>query len=131
MDYKNLRLTWRHLGLWLGLAMASAVIAVLACLRYNKVAGMDKTPPHIAAIATSVFAGPLVGPVANPDGGGHGGTIGITALLACSVFGALAPFVFVKRPVSRLAFGFAWAGFILVSVVWFLSALVSLGMYLS
>jgi hypothetical protein len=131
MDYKNLRLTFLHLGLWLGLAMASAVIAVLACLRYNEVAGMDKTLPHIAAIATAVLAGPLVGPVANPDGGGHVRAIGLTAVMACSVLGSLAPFVFVKRPVSKLAFGFAWAGFILVSVVWFLSALVSMGMYLS
>jgi len=128
---KTLRLTWWHLGLWLSLALVAGGIAVRACLRYNEVAGTDKSPVHIAVIAAAVLAGPLVGSVANPDGGGHGGTILITALLAAGVFGALAPFTFVKRPVSRLAFGFARAGFVLVSVVWFLAALISLGIYLS
>lgn len=40
---ENLALTWWHLGLWLGLAVVARGIPLQACLRYNDVAGTDKS----------------------------------------------------------------------------------------
>ena len=132
---KILRLTWWHFGLWLGLAMVAGGISLRACLRYNEVAGTDKSPAHIAAITVGVVAGPLVGPVANPS---HSNplrvppaVIAATVLLLGAQVLALAPFVLVKRAVSTAVFATAWAGFITVTCLWFGAALVSLGTYLS
>lgn len=132
---KTLRLTWWHLGLWLALAVVAGVISLRACLRYNDVAGTDKSSAHIAVIAAAVLAGPLVGPVANPH---HSNPfhiplklVVITLALAGVQGLALAPFLVVKRAVSTALFGAAWAGFIAASVLWFGAAMVSLGFYLS
>jgi hypothetical protein len=131
----TLRLTWWHLGLWLGLAMVAGGISLRACLRYNEVAGTDKSPAHIAAITVGVLAGPLVGPVANPS---HSNplrvpptVIAATVLLLGAQGLALAPFVLVKRAVSTAVCAAAWTGFITVTCLWFGAALVSLGIYLS
>jgi len=132
---KTLRLTWVHLGLWLGLALVAGGISLRACLRYNEVAGTDKSPAHIAAITFGVLAGPLVGPVANPH---HSNPFQVpptvvvaTVLLLGAQVLALAPFVRVKRAVSTAVFAAAWAGFITVTGLWFGAALVSLGIFLS
>lgn len=132
---KTLRLTWWHLGLWLALAAVAGVISLRACLRYNEVAGTDKSPADIAAITVGVLAGPLVGPVANPH---HANpflvpptVVVATGLLLGAQVLALAPFVLVKRTVSPAVFAAAWAGFIVVAGLWFGAALVSLGIYLS
>lgn len=128
---KTLRLSFWHLGLWLGLAACAAGVAVSACLRYNEVAGTDKTPAHIACIAVAVMAGPMVGPVANPGSTGfRPQTLGLTAGLASVLLVSLSPFVLRKAPVSKPIFAVAWAGFLLASVIWFFGALVSLGVYL-
>jgi len=129
---KTLRLSLWHLGLWLGLAACAAAMSVSVCLRYNQVAGTDKTPGHIARIAVAVMAGPMVGPVANPGSTGfRRQTVGLTVGLASVLLVSLSPFVLRKAPVSKPVFAVAWAGFLLASVVWFLGAIVSLGVYLS
>ena len=132
---KTLRLTWRHLGLWLGLAVVAGGISLRACLRYNEVAGTDKSLAHIAAITVGVLAGPLVGPVANPSQSNplrvSPSVVTATVLLLGAQVLALAPFVLVKRAVSSAVFAAAWAGFIVVAGLWFGTALVSLGIYLS
>ena len=132
---KFLRLTWWHLGLWLGLAVVAGGISLRACLRYNEVAGTDKSPAHIAAITVGVLAGPLVGPVANPHSGSFfkapptviAATLGLLGVQLL----ALAPFLFVKRAVSTAVFAAAWTGFIAAAGLWFGAALVSLGVHLS
>ncbi len=131
---QTLRLTWWHLGLWLGLAVVAGGLSLQACLRYNDVAGTDKTPAHIAVIAAAVLAGPLVGPVANPDASPFklppkviAATLGLLVVQGL----ALLPFLVVKRAVSTPAFVVAWAGFILAAGIWFGAALVSLGIFLS
>lgn len=131
---KTLRLTWVHLGLWLSLAAVAGVISLRTCLRYNEVAGTDKSPAHIAAITVGVLAGPLVGPVANPHPSNPlrvpPTIIAATGLLLGTQLLALAPFVLVKRAVSTAVFAAAWAGFIVVACLWFGAALVSLGFHL-
>lgn len=132
---KTLRLTWWHLGLWLGLAVVAGVISLQACLRYNELAGTDKSPAHIVAITVAVLAGPLVGPVANP----HPAelfkippTVLVATLVLLIVQGmALTPFVVVKRSVPTALFVAAWVAFITASSIWFGAALVSLGYFLS
>jgi hypothetical protein len=132
---KTLRLTWVHLGLWLGWAVVAGGISLWACLRYNELAGTDKSPAHIAAITVGVVAGPLVGPVANPHPSNPlrvpPTVIAATALLLGAQVLALAPFFLVKRTVSPAVLAAAWAGFIVVAGLWFGAALVSLGIYLS
>lgn len=129
---KTLRLTWWHLGVWFVFALLAGGVAVQACLGYNKEAGTDKTPGHIAVIAAAVVAGPLVGPVANPAATGiRASTWRLTALLGVGMLGVLVPFMVLKRPVSMLAFGVAWSAFVVASAAWFLGALVSLGVHLS
>lgn len=132
---KTLRLTWWHLGLWLALAVVAGVISLQACLRYNEVAGTDKSPAHIVAITVAVLAGPLVGPVANPH---HSAPfkvppiVLVATLVLLAVQGlALAPFLVVKRAVSTKLLVAAWAGFIVAASAWFGAALVSLGFFLS
>ncbi len=130
-----LRLTWWHLGLWLGLAVVAGGISLWACLRYNEVAGTDKSPAHIAAITVGVVAGPLVGPVANPHPSNPfkiPPTVIAAALgLLAIQFLALAPFLLVKRAVSTTVLAVTWLGFIAAAGAWFGAALVSLGFYLS
>lgn len=132
---KTLRLSWWHLGLWVAPAAVAGVISLRACLRYNEVAGTDKSPTHIAVITVAVLAGPLVGPVANPH---HSSPFKIppTVIAATLVFLAvqclaLAPFVLVKRTVSATVLAAAWLGFIAAAGAWFGAALVSLGFYLN
>lgn len=132
---KTLRLTGWHLGLWLGLAVVAGSISLRACLRYNDVAGTDKSPAHIAVITAAVLAGPLVGPVANPNAASPfklpptviAATLGLLGVQGL----ALLPFLLVKRTVSTAAFAAAWAGFIVAAGGWFCAALVSLGHFLS
>jgi len=132
--HKTLRLTRWHLGLWLGLAALAGGLSLWACLRYNEVAGTDKSPVHIATITVAVLAGPLVGPVANPHHANPfkipSSVITATLLLLGLQFLALAPFLFVKRAVSWVAFAAAWAGFIVAACAWFGAALISLGFHL-
>jgi hypothetical protein len=135
MNGKTLRLTPWHLGLWLGLALVAGGLSLRACLRYNEVAGTDKTPAHIATITVAVLAGPLVGPVANP----HPShpfqlppALVVTTLGLLAVQGlALLPFLVVKRAVPTALFGAAWIGFLAAAGLWFSAALVSLGIYLN
>ncbi len=127
---KTLHLSLWHLGIWLGLAACAA--AILVSLRYNEVAGTDKTPGHIARIAAALMAGPMIGPVANPDSMGfRSQTVGLTMVLGGVLLLSLSPFVLRKAPVSKPVFAVVWAGFVLTSVVWFLGEIVSLGVYLS
>lgn len=135
MNGKTLRLTWWHLGLWLGLAVVAGGLSLQACLRYNEVAGTDKTPAHIATITVAVLAGPLVGPVANPHPSNPFQIplklIVATLVLAGAQGLALLPFLVVKRPVPTALFGAAWVGFLAAAGLWFSAALVSLGIYLN
>lgn len=132
---KTLRLTWWHLGLWLALAVVAGGISLRACLRYNEVAGTDKSPAHIGAITVAVLAGPLVGPVANPH---HSAPFKVSPTVLVATLGllagqglALVPFLVVKRAVSTALFAAAWTAFIAAAGLWFGAALVSLGVHLS
>ncbi len=127
-----MKLTRWHLVVWFSLAAIAASVAVWACIRYNEVAGTDKTPDHIALIAAGVITGPMVGPIANPAATSERPvTMSITAVLCGGLLLSILPFRFVKRPVSRTIRALSWTGFVVMSAVWFLAALVSLGVYLS
>lgn len=129
---KRLRLTYWHLGIWLLLAALAGGAAVRTCLVYNSIAGTDKTPGHIALIAAAMMGGPMVGPIANPAATGiRSFTFGLTLALFCGILLTLSPFVFVKRHVSTAVWTAAWSGFLVATCLWYLAALLSLGIHLS
>jgi hypothetical protein len=118
------------------LSVGGGGLSLRACLRYNDVAGPDKSPAHIAAITVAVLAW-----AAGQPGGEPGcltvqaappkvilATLGVQGL---ALLPALLPFLIVKRAVSTTAFVAAWAGFISAAGIWFGAALVSLGIFLS
>lgn len=128
----RLKLTTWHLLIWLCFAVMASALAVSTCLRYNKVAGTDKTPGQIAAIAAGVLAGPMVGQVANPAATGErAATLKITLVLFGGLLASLLPFCVLKRDVPKIIGTAAWCGFVLMSGLWFFGALVSLGLHLS
>lgn len=129
---KTLSLTGSHLKLWVAVAALAVAVAVSACLSYNQIAGTDKTPLHIAAVAVAMSLGPMVGPVAN--GGLSGGWVGMvpwTAALLVGVTASLAPFAFAGRPVRPTAYWLAWAGYLMMTLLWFASAVLALAFALS
>lgn len=130
--HDRMRFTRYHLLLWGVLWILSGLIAIRVCITYNEIAGTDKTPQHIAAIAIGTVFGPMVGPFANS--GNIGAPISVLvwtgALIATLVASAL-PFVWPQRPVARWIHGVAWCGFFVASAVWFGAAIFSLGYYLS
>lgn len=129
----TIKLSSWHIGLWIVLTVVAAGLAQYSCIRYNDFAGTDKTPGHVAIISVAVLSGPVVGPIANPYAGSDftKSAVKWTLLLLCGVLVSLCPFVFIKRPVSMVVSGLSWAGFVAMSVVWFVAAIVSLGIALS
>jgi hypothetical protein len=128
---RNLKLSVWHLAIWLALAMVTAALAVQVCLRYNTAAGTDLTRAHIVWIGISVLFGPLVGPMANPQAGETVRAAGWTAAFAALVFASLSPFILRRRPVTTGIAVLCWLGFFGAACLWFASALVSLGFFLS
>lgn len=129
--WTTLKLSIYHLVIWGLVGGTAAAFALRGCLSYNEFAGTDKTPFHILQICSSVFAGPLIGPIANPGGGAVSGTVNWTLALLVLVLVGLSPFLVVRRPVSWQLAALAWIGFLAVSVVWFMGAMISLAFYLS
>ncbi len=128
----SLRLTRWHLIVWLTLAIVAATIAVRACFVYNHLAGTDKSPRHIAVIASAVLVGPMIGSVANPGTlYGPSWLIACTAALLAGLALSICPFLFVKRQVTPLACWFAWCGYMSMALLWFSSSILSLGYFLS
>ncbi|MCD6052041.1 MAG: hypothetical protein K0Q55_3459 [Verrucomicrobia bacterium] len=128
---KTLHLTRWHLVIWLSLALLAAAGAVSSCLSYNQVAGTDKTPGHIARIATAVVIGPMAGPVANPAATDlRIFTRILTMILLGIMLLSTLPFILMKKPVTKGYFILAWGSFVVTSAAWFFSALVSIGMHL-
>lgn len=128
--WKTLTLSIYHLVIWTLIGTATAAMTFWVCLEYNKIAGTDKTPFHIAQICVSVFAGPLVGPIANPGGGRNSEVVQATAVLLGLILISLGPFLFVRRPVSWYLATAAWLVFTSVCVVWFMGSMISLAFYL-
>jgi hypothetical protein len=130
---RSIRLSRWHLIVWMTFWAIAAAIAERGCNTYNSLAGTAKTPQHIAAIAVGVITGPMVGPFAN-SGAFSGGPSGVkiySVLLLLGLFASLSPFMFIKRRVSRLVHFLAWCGYLTACVVWFGSAILSLGHFLS
>lgn len=128
---RTLKLSVCHLAIWLVLALAAGAVAVQVCLRYNTAAGTDLTCSHILWIGISVLFGPMVGPMANPQAGETMRAAQWTVALVALVLGSLSPFTFLKRPVTTGVAVLCWIGFICAACLWFASALVSLGFFLS
>ncbi len=128
----TLRLSVWHVVIWCALALLMAATAVYACQEYNVIAGTDKTPAHIARIALAVVTGPWVGPVANPGANDVNEALWIaTVVLIGLQLLSLVPFVVLRRPVSTLTAASAWLCFFGATVLWFVSAGLSLGHHLS
>ena len=125
-----LRLSVRHVLLWLILAVIAGFIAAWACIDYNKYAGTDLESGHIALISVSVLTGPMVGPVANPAAGDDFAIV-LTAIVSPAMILSICPFVFIRRPVRLSTAALAWSGFIVCSLLWFGSSILSLAQYLS
>jgi hypothetical protein len=126
-----LRLGHWHVASWSALASAATAFAVHGCLDYNVVAGTDKTPAHIVQISAAVLAGPMVGPVANPGAGEFPQARTWTAILFAVLFLATGPFVFVRKIVPIAVALICWIAFLAATVLWFVGAMISLGVFLS
>lgn len=129
--WKTLKLNVHHLVIWMLIGITTMAFALRGLLSYNEFAGTDKTPLHILQICTSVFAGPLVGPIANPGGGGSPAAVRWTMILLGLVLVGVSPFLIVRRPVSWYFAAGAWVGFMIVCVAWFMGSMISLAFYLS
>ncbi len=129
--WTTLKLSPYHLVIWGLVGITAAAFALRGCLSYNEIAGTDKTPLHILQICTAVFAGPLVGPIANSGAGADREAVNWTLTLLVLVLVGLSPFLLVRRPVSKYVAASAWIGFLAVSVVWFMGAMISLAFFLS
>ncbi len=129
--WTTLKLNIHHLVIWGLVGTAAAAFALRGCLSYNEVAGTDKTPLHILQICTAVFAGPLVGPIANSGAGADRVAVNWTLTLLVLVLAALSPFLLLRRPVSKYIAAIAWIVYLAVTVVWFMGAMISLAFYLS
>lgn len=129
--WTTLKLSLWHLFIWLTIGLAAASLAVWICWDYNQIAGTDKTPAHVAQISAAVFAGPLVGPVANPGAGEIDFARQKTAILLVIMLLGTSPFMVVRQIVPTWVAVIAWLTFTFVSVVWFLGAILSLILFLS
>jgi len=113
------------------LAAVATGLAVFGCLDFNAIAGTNKTPRHIVQISAAVLAGPMVGPVANPGAGEYPQARTWTAILFAVVFLAASPFLFLRRIVPLAVVLICWTEFLAATILWFLGAMISLGVFLS
>jgi hypothetical protein len=120
--------TW-HLAIWGALAIIAMAIAWHSCLAYNKVAGTDKTPSHIARIVLAMNLGPYVGLIANP-GGDRRLLLRLAPIPSVLLVAGIAPFVLLRRPVPLPVAVSAWMVYVLGCFVWFASAVLSLAVFL-
>ena len=127
----GLRIGKRHLFIWLPLSLLAMASAAWACVEYNRVAGTDITPVGMARIAAAMNFGPFLGPLISGTGFReefYRRMVPVPVVLL--VIGWL-PFLLVRRPVGRPVRVAAWALNLLAGFVWFASAGLSLGYYLS
>ena len=129
--WTTLRLGYCHLLVWTLMGSVTALAAMYICLEYNKVAGTDKTPWHIARISAAVFSGPMVGPVANPGAGESNQAAFMSVVLLGFLGVAALPFLLIRRPVPKFVAVAAWFVFLCATFLWFFSSIVSLGVFLS
>jgi hypothetical protein len=128
---RHLKLCVWHGAVWMALALAAATMAVQLCLRYNATAGTDLTTGHIVGIGVSVLLGPMVGPIGHAQAGETIRAAVWTGSLLALVLGSLSPFMLLRRPVTTCVTTLCWMGFFFAAGLWFASALVSLGFFLS
>jgi hypothetical protein len=130
-SWRTLKPGWWHAAVWLVLSTAATGMAANGCLRYNEIAGTDKSSAHIARICAAMLAGPLVGPVANPGAGEAPQARRWAAVLFAAWCLAAGPFLVVRRTVAWPVAAVCWAAYMAASVLWFFAALISLGVFLS